>query len=320
MAFRYRIAGCVVELPNAVPELHTVEDSIAHLTAVISDAAPRQSEVIRSFREDGFEWLRIERPLSRNGAVFVFPEIGTFEVDAASGCITVYPELGSDLGHLWHLLLDNVLPLYLAYSGSLVLHASSISIGEGDQYAVLFLGKSGAGKSSTAAGCAMSGATLLGDDFALISMVSNPPSVVPSNVGVRLWGDSASVVSSGESDVSTVESIPKVRVSIPGFVQEAPVEPVPIGALVVLGPRLEEAVQPVLEVLSPLDGYVQLLQNSFRAEVQASDAYREALDQLSGVINSVPAVRLRMPRDLASLVENCGKALDLIAGWRGAMQ
>ncbi len=313
MRFRYRIAGAVLELPEALPGLEPADHEEPNLTAVLSAAPPPEHEVVRRLRNGDFEWLRISRAPGLDGPLFEFPGFATFALDTANARVVIHPETSTDRATLWHLLLDNVLPMWMAHTGELVLHASSIALGDnGDRFAVLFIGLSGAGKSSTALGCAQAGATLLGDDFALITLAPGTPHVVPSNVGVRLWEDMATALAPGRTGEQVASYLPKVWLHL----EETAAThrgPVPVGALAFLGPRLPSDSVPSIETIAPTEAYIRLLQQSFRADIQGIEANRDVMDQFAALLNAVPAVQLRMPDDAARLAPASLAALAALA-------
>lgn len=313
MTVRYRIAGAVLEVPEPLPGLESADHQEPDLTAVLSTAPPPERDVVRRLRNGDFEWLRIGRAPGLDGPLFEFPGLATFALDAATARVVIHPEASTDRATLWHLLLDNVLPMWMAHSGELVLHASSIALSEhADRFAVLFIGPSGAGKSSTALGCAQAGATLLGDDFARITPAPGAPHVVPSNVGVRLWEDMATALAPGRTGEQVASYLPKVRLHL----EETAAThhgPVPVGVLAFLGPRLPADSSPSIETIAPTAAYVRLLQQSFRTDIQGVEANRDVMDQFAALLNAVPAVQLRMPDDAARLVPASSAALVALA-------
>jgi len=86
-----------------------------------------------------------------------------------------------------HLLLDQVLPRVRSHLGALVLHASAVVLPDGS--GLMFMGDSGAGKSTMAAYFVTQGARLISDDCVLVSFHSEVMSVIGCYPGVRLYGD-----------------------------------------------------------------------------------------------------------------------------------
>jgi len=117
------------------------------------------------------------------------------------------------------------LPLALLISGDdlIAFHGAAAAFGE---HAVVFLGPSGVGKSSTLLGCTERGARILADDFAL---ASTSPRIFPGAASVRLWRD-AGTVDGARTDRPVARDTLKRSFRF-DVVAERPVEP---AAIVVL--------------------------------------------------------------------------------------
>jgi hypothetical protein len=85
-----------------------------------------------------------------------------------------------------HLVVDQALPLAIAQSGRLVLHASCV---ERDGVAIAFAGSSGSGKSTLATAFCRQGWRLVSDDALAFASIA-PPRVDAAYHSVRLWSDS----------------------------------------------------------------------------------------------------------------------------------
>jgi hypothetical protein len=309
-SYAYLVAGVVIESPEPLPSL-VPANSPADLVIGWGTSAPIPGRLLRSIESEGSDWLRVEEV---EGATnYVFPGLGAFIVEPDSRRVTCCPDTGTQSNTMWHLLLDQVLPLHLASQGEFVLHASSVGTGdERNGRAILFLGESGAGKSSTAMGCSLVGATLIGDDFARISLDVDPPAVAPANVGVRLWEEMVAAISPHEPGTPVAEYTSKMRV-FPSPARSAVItDPLPIGALVFLGTRLPTATEPLLETISSAEAFVHLLEGSYRVTVADHEDRLRAMDQAARLLNSVPSVRLSMPENVDDLSASCARVLELV--------
>ena len=259
------------------------------------------------------DWLHVET--TGETVTYGFPGIGRIDVSRASPDVVLHPDPGTQQHTMWHLLLDQVIPLDLAERGELVLHAGSVAVGNGSaRRAVLFLGESGTGKSTAALGCVLSGAALLGDDFARISLDREGAQVVPANTGVRLWEDAAAAAPAGAAAHQVAEYTSKVRIGAAAESGSHRVtEPVPIGALAVLGDRLPEGARPTVEPIAPSGAFAQVLSQAFRLDVPPPHARVQSMDQAARLVDQVPAVRVRLPESLADLAPACAQVLDRIA-------
>ena len=120
---------------------------------------------------------------------------GVWIGNSATGCRFRYSEPGSDAifwgrGPELSDLVDVVVTDSLRVSGLISLHAS-IAMRERDGYAIAFLGRSGAGKSTTLVHALVAGYTALCEDFAWCDPLSH--AVVGFDRGLRLLPDSARV-------------------------------------------------------------------------------------------------------------------------------
>ena len=309
-SYAYRIAGVVIETPQPLPSL-VPADSSADLVIGWGVSPTVPGRLLRSVEYEGSVWMRIEAV--DGGTSYVFPGLGSFVVEPDTRRVTCSPDVGTQSYTMWHLLLDQVLPLHLVSQGEFVLHASSVATGdEPHGRAILFLGESGAGKSSTAIGCSLVGATLLGDDFALISLDTDPPAVTPANVGVRLWEEMVGAISPDEPGVPVAEFTSKMRVFPSPASFRAGTDPLPIGALVFLGPRLPAGSEPLLETISSAKAFMHLLEGSYRVTIGDPEDRLRAMDQAARLVNSVPSARLRMPENVDDLSASCARLLELV--------
>lgn len=310
-SYAYRIAGVVVELPEFLHWL-VREDSAPDFVVSWGVVPPRVSgRLLRAVEHDGFVWLRIE--VVNTATSYTFPGLGGFIVQPDSGKIGCWAETQTQSNTMWHLLVDQVLPLHLASQGQFVLHASSVATGgERHSRAILFLGESGAGKSSTAMGCEHVGATLLGDDFARISLDVDPPAITPANVGVRLWEEMVAAISPEQRAAPVAEFTSKLRVVPSPARSQVITDSLPIGALVFLGPRLPTANEPLFETISSATAFMHLLEGSYRVTVADAEDRLRAVDQAARLVNAVPSVRLSMPENVDGISASCARVLELI--------
>lgn len=190
---------------------------------------------------------------------------------------------------LRHLILDQALPLALASSGSVVVHASAVADGPST---ILLAGRAGAGKSTLAALLARAGRPVLADDGVLLERRRSGVRAVPSYPGLRVYRDSAAIAGLDTGGSSVAEYTRKLRI-VPAALPADREEPPALGPIYVLAP----GTTPVsLEELSRRDAAVELLAHTYRADL----VNRAALEaQLDGIVNLAPRVwRLAYPRDL----------------------
>jgi len=123
--------------------------------------------------------------------LYVFPRHARYHV-AADGVITCLPQAGTRPQMLRHLLLNQIIPRYLATHGRLVLHASAVTLENG--HSVAFLGNTGFGKSTLAASFYRHGADLIDDDTILLQPGDDGVTAIGGYAGIRLFPDSMHAV------------------------------------------------------------------------------------------------------------------------------
>ncbi len=96
-----------------------------------------------------------------------------------------------------HLLINQIIPRYLASQGSLIIHAGAASLENGSS--VAFMGRSGSGKSTLASGFHQSGAELISDDCILLQPLEHEVKVIGGLSGIRLLPDSKNALFSESS-------------------------------------------------------------------------------------------------------------------------
>jgi hypothetical protein len=170
----------MLELARTVGPFRTIEGPPYHLWTLA----------------DGRPWAEFYRVA--DGFLVRFPDFADFFVssDGERVVCRALPETTDP--DIEHLFLNQVRPLALGLSGSLVFHASAVEI---DGAAVCFVGASGRGKSTLAASFGLAGHRVLSDDALIVDYGPSAPTVRPSTPSLRLWPDSGGTLLGGQ-DVS----------------------------------------------------------------------------------------------------------------------
>jgi hypothetical protein len=123
---------------------------------------------------------------------------------AANGIsITVEPTPGIDDKSIRLFLLSSVMAAILHQRGTIALHASAIEHGGG---VILFCGKSGAGKSTTATMLHQKGYKVFSDDVCVLKAEGDLVTAIPSYPMMKLWEDSFA-----KAGIPMVEEAQKIR-------------------------------------------------------------------------------------------------------------
>jgi hypothetical protein len=185
-----------------------------------------------------------------------------------------------------HLLIDQVLPYLLVADGALVLHASCVAL---DGRAVAFVGPSGIGKSSLAAGFAQRGAALLADDFVHLSEQADGSYLaVPVYPGLRLWPDGADHFGGDAGELPPVADYTAKR-RWEGSAGPVPAAGLPLAAVVAPGNE-PEAGQPDVRIgrIRGADALTVVAEQAFGLDRRGRARLEADLDRWSRLVERVP--------------------------------
>lgn len=231
-------------------------------------------------------------------AIIFSKSVGVFLVRGGHE-VVVIPAPGVDDRLIRLYIVGTVMAVLLYQRGLLVLHASVVDIGGG---AVAFLGKSGEGKSSTAAALHARGYNIIADDVAAINLGTDPVTVFPGFPQIKLSPEAA--VSLGY-DIESLHLLhpreEKRGISITqGFSQT----PLPLRHIYVLA---EDAALDI-EPLRPQEAVIELVRHSRPITLFHSGGAPHFL-QCANLAKKLIIYRLKRPRclsllpDLAQLIE-----------------
>lgn len=252
-----------------------------------------RDDVVLSLARQGTDyWLR-------------FPHQADFLLQIEAGRILVVADTPADQDTLEHLLVDQVLPRFLAHRAQLVVHASAATIG---RHHALFLGPSGWGKSTLAGLLQRHGHTVTSDDCVQLRRAHGRYQALATYPSLRLYSDSLGALFPGEPETSPVASYTeKMRVSLhlpDGFGQAVTVD-----ALYLLGDPAEAGDDPRIAPMSPSQTCQALIAHSFRLDMGNREGNAAHFARCAAVVNAVPAFRLDYRRDF----EQSGALVDAIA-------
>jgi hypothetical protein len=311
----FTVAGLTLitdlSLPELVPsESHrsrAVDGPQWHVT--VTDDRPEvrpAASAVEVFTASGTLWSRLELDPAGNYRHH-FPDLVDFYIDSSARSVRAVAaeELAPDI--LRHLIVDHVVPHLLAIDRALVLHASAVVV---DGRAVAFVGPTGAGKSSLAAGfVALRQARLLCDDYLRLREADGGYLADASYPGLRLWQDSAAFFADDAERLPQVASYTDKR---RWAVSTADSDDAALAAIVLLGAD-PGADGPTCraERVGGRDVFAELFQQTFRAP-RASR--RELADDMEAVVRlagAVPVVLVEYRRTYDALAEVAAAIADL---------
>ena len=234
-----------------------------------------------------------------NGRYFIsFDGIARFQIDFANETITVF-DVAEDATSesLAHLLNDHVAPRVLAGAGEFVIHASAVEI---DGRLAVFLGETGAGKSTLAASLHNAGHSLIGDDALILEQ--NETGVTGRSVypSLRLYPESISaVLGDGVSATPMAQYSTKQRLNLPQL-ENSDAAVFPVGAFFFLIEDPDEegvaahTIQPALTCMG-------LIENGFALDKGDAQAAAKRFEAASRIAHGVPGYELSYPWDFELL-------------------
>jgi hypothetical protein len=193
-----------------------------------------------------------------------------------------------DAHYLAHLVLDHIIPRWLALHGDFVLHAGAVISPRGA--AVALIGDHGQGKSSLTTALAQAGWRMLGDDACRLVQHGREWHAHPSYPGTRLLGDSRRVLVPGAVSTPMTDGADKHRV-----VPDIPLASTParLGLVIELG---GDGASPSMQPLSFSQATVSLTRHSFFLAPQLAEVAPRAFTLASALAADIPCMVLDFPR------------------------
>ena len=244
-----------------------------------------------------------------------FPRQADFHIEAG-GIINCLPAPGVAQGLLRHLLLNQVLPRYLAHTGEQLLHASAVTLANGKT--VAFLGESGFGKSTLASYCHLNGAQFIDDDCILLRSGEGGLRIVGGVPTVRLYPDSLRALGHNPAGFAPYEQdrTDKLQMSLSGQ-HTHPVMPPILQGLFLLGAPGDVPANGAVTI-TPAGGQVALMslvRGAFNLNPADKHTLRQMFEQRAQILaEGLPVCHLNYPRSHRALPQ----VLQALLNWRHA--
>jgi hypothetical protein len=204
-------------------------------------------------------------------------------------------------------LLGPVLGLLLRLRGVTCLHASAVSFGD---RAIAFVGSEGAGKSTTAAMLAQKGCAVISDDVVALTERQGTFYVYPAYPYLCLWSDSVTIVYGPEKKLPSFSaSWDKRLLSLAGNHLKFEAQPLPLGAIFVLGERSSLANAPLIESMNPKESLLSLVANSFATNLLDNEMRAHEFKFFGQMLRRVPVQRLTPHEDPGQIGQLCDVVL-----------
>jgi hypothetical protein len=241
-----------------------------------------------------------------------FPQQADFHIEAG-GNINCLPAPGVEQGLLRHLLLNQVLPRYLAHTGEQLLHASAVILANGTT--VAFLGESGFGKSTLASYCHLHGAQFIDDDCILLRSGEAGLRITGGVPTLRLYPDSLRALGHNPAGFKPyTDTSGKLQMSVAGQ-KTHPATPPILQALFLLGAPCGVPSDGAVTI-TPAGGQVALMslvRGAFILNPADKDTLRQMFQHHAQILaGGLPVYHLNFPRAHTALPQ----VLQALQNWR----
>ena len=198
--------------------------------------------------------------------------------------IIINPQTGLEENFLRYLFMGHVIPILLHQKGRLVLHANAVNMDEG---AVILLGSSGKGKSTTSIALHKQNYNLLSDDILSIKIIDEKyQSVYPGFPRIKLW---PIVIKNINEDPNFM---PKIHFNTEkrsyNISEDFSHDIKPIRAIYLL----EEGDKTAITEMKSFDGLLELIKSSYCFKLFNETELSENFKQVSKIVNNIPFKRL----------------------------
>lgn len=309
---RYRAYGTILSCNKTIPELRCVpfpspeEDPDLHILFLSTDInipSPASWYQTTSL-PDGRPWLRCAK--IDVGYLLEFPDLAAFVFTPSDNSIRCVPGRKTPSYTLRHLLLDQVLPLWLNYRGNEVLHGAAVATPYG---ACAFVGPTGSGKSTLAASFLSSGYSVLADDCVVLDVRSEDIVTIPSYSGLRLWDEAIDALFGTTGRVTPVAHYtPKQRFDAAMSASTFHSSSVPLAGIYLLesftGKHTASVPTPIERpLLGKRDALMTLLSLAFKLDIADQRMLTREFDVLHRLVSRIPVRRLFIPKSFHALPE-----------------
>jgi len=286
--YLYTAFGINIASEICIPELKSISKKSAH-------AKIEYGEIKRPSLPSGKYSSKISR---ENGEFSCYiKDVGGIKV-CGGRKIIASPEDGAEKKGFRFLVSGIALGLLLHLRGLVTLHASAVAI---QDRVVAFVGRTGTGKSTTAAALHSRGYPVVTDDLLVLDMDEDSVQVYPGFPHLKLTPES--IIKSVDEDP---DCVPKIDPEGPkhSFAAEENFvdEPLPLQCIYVLDYQEDESSPPFSQAITGKDACIELVRNSYVARLLPEEAISpHHLKRSAEIAQSVPVRRLYREKSLSNL-------------------
>lgn len=241
--------------------------------------------------EEGVFRIASHYVLTENSVYLIWNHINICQIHKGQEII-VNSQTGIDETFLRALILGPALGILLHQRGRLVLHASAVNINDG---AVAFMGHNGAGKSTTTFSFMNNGHPLISDDILSIDFRSGLPVVYPGLPRIKLWPESLEL---SRKNMRSFPIHPESR-KRSCFVDNFYNRDIYLKHIYVI----ENSEKTFLEELKPQDALLELIRNSYCANIFQNSDQATNLKEYAKIVKNVSIKQLNIERSLDKIPE-----------------
>ena len=251
-----------------------------------------------------------EMHVAGDRATFAVPGTARYSICRGTA-IVVDPEAGAPARNVRLFLLGSAMGMLVHQRGLLPLHANTIKVGD---KAIVFMGHSGAGKSSLAAWFHDLGHVVLGDDVCVVRVDGQRPTVSAGLPRLRLWKNTLEATGRDHSayplSYTGEEGFDKYDVTLGG-------QPPPQGEIELAGIySLARGERVEIRRLTGIEAAEAVIANTYRGEYVAMVGNaRSHWEACARLVQRTPVHRLERPWDLGIGAQVTQEILDHCAGY-----
>ena len=305
---QYLYLGHTIESDHELPELPPAPKKAAApclgITVSTDRYAPQKKRAWRHQWRSATGSVTLQMALTEKGFYLSFPGQSGFFIEGDGKHVICCPGGGIALATRRHLLLDQVLPrLFAHFYGYGVFHGACVAR---HQEGFCFMGDTGWGKSTLAAGLSSHGFRGVTDDCLRLHHETGQLWGTPSYGGLRLWPDSLAELDAGLSGAGESERARwgKHRIC-PSHHSLAPVALRAIFLLTDPGQGGKRE-QPEMIPVTKGDAVKALLQNSFSLDVHDAPSLKRQFLHISELAAAqTPLYALHYTREFSAIADIC---------------
>lgn len=322
IATRHTVCGLRLLSNGPVPGLEPVADvgpswaPDVHLSWQIESRARDSVSAVEPWYvsperdDDGAPLLTVLHDVRTGAFTMRYSEGADFVVAADGGAVAASWRAPLTSADAATYLLGPVIGFLMRLRGIVPMHASAVVV---NGHGLLFVGPEGAGKSTTAAAFARTGAPVLSDDIVPLVSVEGRTLVLPGHPRVLLWPDAVEGLFGSPDALPAISAVYPKRYLHLRDEWRFQAEPVPLGGICVLRSRRPGLQTPDVRALTPREALMELVANTYCGYLLDATMRAQEFAFLGALADRVPVRSVHFSASIAGLEGLC-RSLALGAG------